>query len=31
VEFQGRIYVVVSLLDCFFAKAHVPRGWLERC
>ncbi len=30
VQFQGKFYVVVSLLDCFFAKARVPRNWLER-
>ena len=29
-EFQGRYYVVVSLLDCLFAKAHVPFSWLEK-
>ena len=30
VQFQGKCYVVVSLLDSVFAKARVPRGWLER-
>ena len=29
-EFCGRIYVVVSLLDCLFAKAKVPKGWIEK-
>ena len=29
-ELRGRIYVVVSLLDCVFAKADVPRAWLEK-
>ena len=29
-EFQGRYYVVVSLLDSLFAKARVPRSWIER-
>lgn len=30
VEFRGRTYVVVSLLDSVFAKAGVPRAWLEK-
>ena len=30
IEFEGRYYVVVSLLDCLFAKAHVPFSWLEK-
>ena len=30
VEFQGKTYVVVSLCDCVFAKALVPRAWLEK-
>ena len=30
VEFHGKYYVVVNLLDCLFAKAQVPRSWLER-
>lgn len=30
VEFHGRLYVVVSLLDCLFARARVPRSWLEK-
>ena len=29
-EFQGRYYVVVSLLDSLFAKARVPKSWLEK-
>ena len=29
IEFQGRYYVVVSLLESLFAKARVPRSWLE--
>ena len=28
-ELRGRCYVVVGLLDCLFAKAHVPRSWLS--
>ena len=28
-ELQGKNYVVVSLLDSFFARASVPRAWLE--
>lgn len=28
-EIQGKNYVVVSLLDFLFAKASVPRAWLE--
>lgn len=28
-EFKGRVYVVVELLGSFFAKANVPRTWLE--
>ena len=28
-ELQGRQYVVVSLLDSLFARASVPRAWLE--
>ena len=27
-EFRGKTYVVVGLLDCVFAKAEVPRAWL---
>ena len=30
IEFQGRYYVVVSLLDSLFAKARVPKSWLEK-
>ena len=30
IEFNGRYYVVVSLLDSLFAKARVPRSWIER-
>ena len=29
-ELQGRIYVVVGLLNCIFARAKVPRAWLEK-
>lgn len=29
-ELQGRFYVVVSLCGCVFAKARVPRAWLEK-
>ena len=29
-EFQGRYYVVVSLLDSLFARARVPKSWLEK-
>ena len=29
VEFKGKYYVVVSLLDRLFAKAQVPRSWLS--
>ena len=29
-EVQGRIYVVVGLLNCLFARARVPRAWLEK-
>ena len=28
-EAQGKNYVVVSLLDSLFARASVPRAWLE--
>ena len=28
-ELQGKHYVVVSLLDSLFARASVPRAWLE--
>ena len=30
IEFQGRYYVVVSLLDSLFARARVPKSWLEK-
>ena len=29
VEFQGRFYVVVALMGCLFARARVPRAYLE--
>lgn len=29
-EIQGRLYVVVGLLNCLFARARVPRAWLEK-
>lgn len=29
-ELQGKTYVVVGLLDCLFARARVPRAWLEK-
>ena len=29
-ELRGRTYVVVRLLDSWFAKASVPRAWLEK-
>jgi hypothetical protein len=29
-EFQGRFYVVVSLMNCLYARARVPRAWLEK-
>lgn len=29
-ELNGKYYVVVSLLDCVFARARVPRAWLEK-
>ncbi|MCR4860916.1 MAG: UpxY family transcription antiterminator [Bacteroidales bacterium] len=28
-ELRGKVYVVVQLLDSWFAKASVPRAWLE--
>jgi transcription antitermination factor NusG len=28
-EIQGRYFVVVGLLNCLFARARVPRAWLE--
>lgn len=30
-ELQGKLYVVVGLAGMVFAKARVPRAWLERC
>ena len=30
IEFQGRLYVVVGLLDSIFAKARIPRSWIEK-
>lgn len=30
VELLGRTYVVVSLMDCLWARARVPRAWLEK-
>lgn len=29
VDFKGKTYVVVELLGCLFARASVPRAWLE--
>ena len=29
-ELQGRLYVVVALMGCIFARARVPRAWLEK-
>ena len=29
-EFHGRTYVVVQLLGSWFARADVPRAWLEK-
>ncbi len=31
VEFKGKYYVVVSLLDSLFARTQVPRSWLALC
>lgn len=28
-ELQGEFYVVVGLMDCLYARARVPRAWLE--
>ena len=28
-ELQGEYYVVVGLMNCLFARARVPRAWLE--
>ena len=30
IECQGRYYVVVSLLDSLFARARVPKSWIEK-
>ena len=30
IELHGKFYVVVSLADSLFAKARVPRAWLEK-
>lgn len=29
-EIQGRTYVVVGLMNCLYARARVPRAWLEK-
>lgn len=29
-EIQGHTYVVVGLLNCLYARARVPRAWLEK-
>lgn len=29
-ELHGETYVVVSLLSCLYARARVPRAWLEK-
>lgn len=29
-ELQGRTYVVVGLIHCLYARARVPRAWLEK-
>ncbi len=29
IQISGKTYVVVGLLDCIFARARVPRAWLE--
>ena len=29
-ELQGKIYVVVGLMNCLYARARVPRAWLEK-
>lgn len=29
-ELQGKYYVVVSLMNCLYARARVPRAWLEK-
>ena len=30
-EFRGKYYVTVGLLHALFARAQVPRSWLQRC
>ena len=30
-ELKGKCYVVVSLLNCLFARTQVPRNWLSLC
>ena len=30
-ELQGRLYVVVGLCGCIFARARVPRAYLVKC
>ena len=30
IELQGKTYVVVELLNCLYARARVPRAWLEK-
>jgi len=29
-ELHGKTYVVVGLMDCLYARARVPRAWLEK-
>ena len=29
-EFQGKLYVVVGLMESIFAKARIPRAWLAK-
>ena len=29
-ELHGKFFVVVGLMDCIFARARVPRAWLEK-
>ena len=29
-ELQGHTYVVVGLMNCLYARARVPRAWLEK-
>ncbi|MBO4340651.1 MAG: UpxY family transcription antiterminator [Bacteroidales bacterium] len=30
IELQGKFYVLVELLNCLYARARVPRAWLEK-